>query len=107
MEVVIGGNVYALQGEESGEHIQQVAKIIDKKIATLHKNPGSKKLSSSQIHMLAAINIADEYLKAQKELKLYAAELEKCNEENIALMERIEELGLEITKLKTTVQKKA
>ncbi|MGL4738101.1 MAG: cell division protein ZapA [Cellulosilyticaceae bacterium] len=106
VEVIIGGNIYALQGEESGEHIQQVAAMIDKKIAALHKNPASKKLSSSQVHMLAAINIGDEYLKAQKELQLYAKELEKCNEENMALMEKIEELGLEITRLKTNTQKK-
>ncbi|MGL4344294.1 MAG: cell division protein ZapA [Cellulosilyticaceae bacterium] len=105
VEVIIGGNIYALQGEESGEHIQQVAAMIDKKIMALHQNPVSKKMSSSQIHMLAAINIADEFLKAQKELELYANELEKCNDENMALMERIEELGLEMTRLKTNPPK--
>lgn len=100
VEVIIGGNIYSLQGDESNQHIQRVAAMIDQKIAEIQKTYGTKRLSTSQIHMLSAINIADEYLKTKDELNLYVKELEKCSEENLALLERIEEMGLEINRLK-------
>ena len=104
VEVVIGGNIYSLQGDESNQHIQQVAGIINQKILEMQGRGSIKHLSTSQVNMLAAINIADEYLKTKDELNLYIKELEKCSEENLALMNRIEELGLEINKLKTTIK---
>lgn len=107
VEVIIGGNIYALQGEEPEEQIQKVASLINGKIQEIQKNDVSKKLSSSQIHMLTAINLGNEYLKAKedsdiyyKDLELYSHELEKCSKENLALLERMEEMSLELAKLK-------
>lgn len=100
VEVIIGGQVYALQGNESEEHIQQVANIVDKKITEIQKNMPIKRLSTTQKHMIAALNIAEEYLKVKIDLEAYSKELEKCNTENLALLERIEEMALEINKLK-------
>ena len=40
VEVVIGGLIYALQGEESEEHMQKVAKLINEKtyeVQSLHR----------------------------------------------------------------------
>lgn len=100
MEVIIGGQVYALQGNESLEHIQKVAHVLDKKMIEIQKNDPMKRLNQSQKHLMMALNVADEYLKVKQELDNYSKELEKCNEENIALLERIEEMALEINKLK-------
>lgn len=128
MEVIIGGNIYSLQGEESNQHIQQVAALIDQKLLEIQKNYGTKRLSTSQLYMLSAINIGDEYLKTKEELdekylktkeelnekylktkeelEVYIRELEKCNRENLALLERIEELGLEMNRIKIGQQSK-
>lgn len=120
VEVIIGGSIYSLQGEESNQHIQQVAGMIDEKVIEIQKKYGTKRLSTSQLFMLSAINIADEYLKTKEEvdiakeevattkeeLNIYIRELEKCNSENLALLERIEEMGLEINRLKTSIKTK-
>ena len=99
VEVVIGGQVYTLQGNEPEEHIKKVASLLDKKIFELQKGT-IKTLSTPQKHMMAALNIAEEYLKVNAELEAYSKELEKCNSENLALLERIDEMALEINKLK-------
>jgi cell division protein ZapA len=102
VEVVIGGTIYALQGDEPIEHIQKVAAIIDKKILEIQHKDLSKRLNTSQTFMMSAINIADEYLKLQDELHAYELELDKCSRENMALLDRLEEMKLEINYLKAT-----
>lgn len=101
VEVIIGGSIYTLQGEESQEHMQKVASLIDKKIVDVQKNTASKNLTSSQVNMLAAINFASDYIKTEEELVAYRVELEKYGKENDALVKRVEEMGLEIARLKT------
>ena len=100
VEVIIGGQVYALQGNESQEQIQKVAHVLDKKMVEIQKNDPMKRLNQSQKHLMLALSIAEEYLKEKTELDSYSRELEKCNQENLALLERIEEMALEINKLK-------
>lgn len=100
VEVIIGGQVYALQGNESQEQIQKVAHVLDKKMVEIQKNDPMKRLNQSQKHLMLALGIAEEYLKEKTELDSYSRELEKCNQENLALLERIEEMALEINKLK-------
>lgn len=113
VQVVIGGMIYALQGEESEEHIQKVARIINDKYAEL-ENVYGKKLPDPKAQMLVTLNVADEYVKSQElieearlekveteeQLALCMTELEKCNSENLALQERIKELGLEVMQIR-------
>ncbi|MDF2594036.1 MAG: cell division protein ZapA [Clostridia bacterium] len=100
VEVIIGGNIYALQGEESQEHIQKVAGLIDKQIASIQKANVRTNLNTSKIYMLTALNVANEYIKTQEELAAYADELEKCSAENLALKDKIREMTLELTNMK-------
>lgn len=100
VEVMIGGQVYALQGNESETHIQKVAQILDQKVEEMQQDSLVKHLNQSQKYFMMALNIADEYLKLEKERDLYSQELAKCNEENLALTERIKEMALEINQLK-------
>ena len=82
------------------EHIQKVAHVLDKKVVEMQKNSLARHLNQSQKHFMMALNIADEYLKLEEERDLYSKELAKCNEENLALAERIKEMALEINELK-------
>lgn len=100
VEVIIGGQVYTLQGSESEEHIQKVARVLDEQVTYIQKNDSMRRLNNSQKHMMAALNMADDYLKMKNELQRFSQELEKCNAENLALLERIEEMSLEINSLK-------
>ncbi|WP_058485047.1 cell division protein ZapA [Defluviitalea phaphyphila] len=117
IEVIIGGNVYTLVGEESQEYIQKVALYIDKKMNEVKQIESSKKLSTSLISILTSINVADDLFKVKKELqdaykkiedlkkqineknsqiKDYEKELENMQAENIALREKVDELQLEV-----------
>ena len=96
IEVIIGGAIYALQGEESEEHIQKVARLINEKLLEIQEVAGKTKLTSHKANMLVALNVADEYIKTKQQLDIYKNEAEKLSEENDALKVRIKELSQEI-----------
>lgn len=98
VEVIIGGSIYALQGDAPKDHIQKVAELIDQQILSIQKSDLSKRLSTSQLYMLTAINVADQYVKLQKDFEHYEEALKKCNEENMILTEKMKEMGLEKAK---------
>ena len=100
VEVIIGGTIYALQGDEPIEHIQKVASFLDSKILEVQNKDQQNRLNTSQTFLLSAINIADELVKLKEELHSYETELEKCSRENIALLDKLEEMRLEINYLK-------
>lgn len=100
VEVIIGGNIYSLKGDESQEHIQKVAALIDKKILELQKSNINNSLNTSKLYMLAAINVADEYIKLKKKYEAYEQELIQCNMENLALKQRLDEITLELAQAK-------
>lgn len=100
VEVIIDGTIYSLQGEESQEHIQKVARIINEKFQGIQEKRGKVSFNSTKATMLVALNVADEYVKTQQELSAYMQELQKCNAENLALQDRIKELTLELAQVK-------
>jgi len=104
VEVIIGGTIYSLQGEESQEHIQKVARLIDSKVSSIQQANRGTALSTTKVYMLTALNITSELIKTEEDLNAYSLELEKCSAENLALKDRIKELTLELTKFKMQTQ---
>ncbi len=100
VEVVIGGLIYALQGEESEEHMQKVAKLINEKTHEVQSVYHKQRINPARMNMLVTLNIADECVKRKQELDHYVAELEKCNQENLALRDKMKEISLELTESK-------
>ena len=121
IEVNIGGYVYKLMGEESEEHMQQVAMYIDEKIRQVQKMTSAQSLSRDYVAVLASINVADDFLKllehvqiqqermeelTQKSKELedkldeYLDELMSWEQENLNYRELVEELQLEILRFK-------
>ncbi len=100
VEVIIGGNIYYLQGDESQEHIQKVAALINKQLNSIQKANVRTSLNTSKVYMLTALNVASEYIKIEEELEAYTNELQKCSAENLALKDKIREMTLEITEIK-------
>lgn len=101
VEVIIGGNIYSLHGDESQEHIHKVAALINKKLSNIQQASVRTSLNTSKIYMLTALNVASEYIKAEEELAAFGAELQKCSTENLALKDKIREMTLQITDVKT------
>lgn len=103
VEVVIGGLIYALQGEESEEHMQKVAKLINEKTYEVQSLHHKQRINPARLNMLVTLNIADECVKGKQELDRYAVELAKCNEENLALRDKLKEISLELTESKQQI----
>ena len=92
VEIRIAGKDYTLVGVESDEYIQKVGLYIDRKMNEVLKVNST--LSTAMASVLTAINVADDFFKAQdsekylkKELKQVTEELEKLREENKRLSE--------------------
>ncbi len=70
VEVLINGKIYTLVGVESEDHIQKVARYIDKKMSMISGQDTSKVLNNNLLGILTSLNVADDYFK----------ELDKNNE---------------------------
>ena len=81
---------YTMTGNESKEYMLKVANYVDEKMT--HIAEKSRKLSTSMIAVLTALNIADEYLKMQSELERVQEESQKPLEELEQTRKRLEEL---------------
>lgn len=80
VEVIINGKQYTLCGYESNEYLQRIAVHINEKYAEFKTQDGYNRLDVGMRNILLAINLSDDYFKAQKqadELQLQKEELEK------------------------------
>lgn len=108
IEAIIGGNVYVIQGNESPEHMHMVASYIDRITRDVKELDIGNRMSTTQIAMLTSINVANDLMKAKKELKEqnlenngFYNEFTKLEKENEALRNKISELQTEITRLRS------
>ncbi len=69
-EVIIGGKVLTVSGNESAEYLQKVAAYINNKVNEYAKMDSFKRQSVEKQNMLIQLNIADDYFKA-KDNELY------------------------------------
>lgn len=72
VKISIDGKSFTLVGEDSEEHMRQVASYIDEKIAEMREKAIAVTMDSSLAYVLTSINVADDYFKE----KAYVAELE-------------------------------
>ena len=69
-EVLIGGKVFTLSGFESEEYLQKVSTYLNHKIEECSNSDGYRKQSAETRSILLALNIADDYFKAKKQIDL-------------------------------------
>ena len=72
VKISIDGKSFTRVGEETEEHMRQVAAYIDQKMAEIRQKAVAVTLDSSLAYVLTSINVADDYFKE----KAYTAELE-------------------------------
>ena len=77
--VNICGKEYAMVGTDSEEYIHRVAILVDRKMGELKS--GSINMNTADLAVLAALNIADDYLKLKYEFGQVSAELAQLKEE--------------------------
>lgn len=95
VNVTIDGKTYTIVAEEAENHILRSAELVDKSIAET-KQDG--RLSSVDSAILAALNIADKYFKAQQsydnmraQIRSYADECAQLRSEIIKLKKQNKE----------------
>ena len=74
-EVIIGGKVLTVSGNESAEYLQKVAAYINSKVNEYAKMDSFKRQSVEKQNMLIQLNIADDYFKAKKQIELLEQDL--------------------------------
>ena len=68
IEVVIGGKVITLSGNESEEYLQKVSSYINNKIAEYNNVDSFRRQPSDMQNVLLLLNIADDYFKVKKQI---------------------------------------
>lgn len=74
-EVIIGGKVLTVSGNESAEYLQKVASYINNKVNEYTKMDSFKRQSADKQNMLIQLNIADDFFKAKKQIELLEQDL--------------------------------
>lgn len=80
-EVIIGGKVLTVSGNESAEYLQKVAAYINNKVNEYAKMDSFKRQSVDKQNMLIQLNIADDYFKAKKQMELLEQDLKAKDNE--------------------------
>ena len=84
-EVIIGGKVFTLSGNESEEYLQKVASYINNKINEYNKVDSFKRQSMDMQNVLLQLNIADDFFKAKKQIDVLQEELQNKEKELYSL----------------------
>jgi len=103
----IAGHDYKIRGAESDEQIRLVEKCLNEKIGALKKLLSVQNMDFETITMLAAINLADDYIKAEQQLKQLSQaknKVDKMTKREKQLQEAIDRLEEEVLKLESENQ---
>ena len=110
VEVLIDGRKYTICGFESAEYLQQIASYINRKFIDFRKKEYYARMDLDLRNVLLAINIADDYYKANKKASEYRTESElkdkmvlDMQHEIIELQETINKQDAERKKLETSL----
>jgi len=83
--VEIYGQSYTLKGGAESAYVQEVAAMVDERMKEIAKN--SSTASTARIAILAAVNIADELIREQRDGNEALATLENRSEQIALLLE--------------------
>jgi len=97
----IAGRDYKIRGAESEEQLRRVERCLNDKIGELKKLFSVQGMDFETITMLAAINLADDYISADAELK----QLKQVKIKAERLMKREKNLEAEVERLEEEVLK--
>jgi cell division protein ZapA len=106
-EVIIGGQTITLKSAENNEYVQKLASYVDRKLVQVKKMNAHLSTHERLMTVYLAINIADDYFKAQERYAKQGGKqasnllaLDRLKEENEILKEKVEELQNELKKSK-------
>lgn len=83
--VEIFGNSYTIQGDASADYIKELADFVDKKMNDV--SSGLSSANPTQVAILAALNIADEYFQLGKSSSNIECAIENKAQNLIAMLD--------------------
>ncbi len=97
VDVVVSGKQYTISGYESNEYIQKVALYVNERIAEFKGNlDGYDRLDNDVKNLLFAINLADDFFKAQEELEEVRNEKTELEKEIFEMKHKMLEMQNEL-----------
>lgn len=67
VDVRIWGQSFTVASEEREDHLRRVAELVDRKMREVSRGSGANGISTVDVAILAALNIASEYQKLREE----------------------------------------
>lgn len=104
-EVVIGGKIVSISGEEDASYMNEVAAFINEKLAALQKMENYGRLSAEQKQILLGMNLADEYFCEKKKNQILESEIELKDKELYNLKHELINLQLDMEKMQKEQRK--
>ena len=98
-EVMIAGKVYTLGGYEGEEYLQSIASYINRNFNELKKTEGFLRQSPDYQNMLLQLNIADDYMKAQRDAEALERKVQDKEKELYNLKHEMVKIQLQLEKL--------
>lgn len=98
-EVVIGGKIISISGEEDASYMNEVAAFINEKLSALQKMENYGRLSAEQKQILLGMNLADEYFCEKKKNQILESEIELKDKELYNLKHEFINLQLDMEKM--------
>jgi cell division protein ZapA len=98
-QVLIGGKIFTMSGNENEEYLQKIAAYLNRKIAEIDQEAIGRRMSADTKELMIQINIADDLMKERElsaqmetDLKQVREELNMTRQELASLQTRYEEL---------------
>ena len=99
VKITIDGKTFTLMGQESEEHMKDIAAYIDTKMQEVRQNSKAVANDTSLAYVLTSINVADEYFKNLEHNFALQKMIEILRSEILAQKECMEELERDIEQL--------
>ena len=90
IEVEIFGHTFTVTSEDERTYVQELANFVDQRMRRLGES--TKAINPVRVAIMAALDIADEYLKAQKNTSEEKETVEQISAQLLARLEQSEKL---------------
>lgn len=104
-EVLIGGKVFRLSGFESEEYLQKVSTYLNHKLTECTNMEGYNRQTAETRSMLLALNIADDYFRAQRQGNALESDVEAKDQEMYDLKHELISTQIKASNLEHELQK--
>ena len=92
IEVKIFGETFTVTSEDESKYVQELATFVDQRMRRFDQQTKTSSLAPLRVAIMAALSIADEYLKAQKQKTEDTEKLERISAKLLTRLEQSEQL---------------